>query len=109
MEETDRHGLADQKEDILRVFPRAKTLVSIFLRMNREPIRSPARSIANLEFHHTGDEVNHVARRIVRKLQSQSIGAINPAMGFPMEMDSSGIRKMFSHVRTSIMNPCGAS
>ena len=45
--ELDRRELADQKEDILRVFPRAKTLISIVLRMNREPIRSPARSVAN--------------------------------------------------------------
>jgi hypothetical protein len=33
--------------------------------MNREPIRSPARSVANLEFHHAGDEVNEVARTLV--------------------------------------------
>ena len=33
--------------------------------MNREPIRSPARSIANLEFRHTGDQVNEIARKTV--------------------------------------------
>ena len=36
--------------------------------MNRENVRSSARSIANLEFHHAGDEVNEVARRIVKHL-----------------------------------------
>ena len=35
--------------------------------MNREPIRSPARSVANLEFHHTGDQVNEVARAVVTR------------------------------------------
>jgi len=30
--------------------------------MNRENVRSPARSIANNEFHHTGDEVNDISR-----------------------------------------------
>jgi Fe-S-cluster-containing hydrogenase component 2 len=55
--------------------------------MNREPIRSPARSVANLEFHHTGDHVNEVARKIVTTLERQGVRAINPAMGFPMEMD----------------------
>jgi ferredoxin len=55
--------------------------------MNRDPIRSPARSIANLEFHHVGDEVNAVARRLIEKLETRGIRAINPAMGFPMEMD----------------------
>ena len=55
--------------------------------MNREPIRSPARSVANLEFHHTGDHVNEVARKIVATLERQGVRAVNPAMGFPMEMD----------------------
>ena len=55
--------------------------------MNREPIRSPARSVANLEFHHTGDHVNEVARKVVATLETQGVRAMNPAMGFPMEMD----------------------
>jgi hypothetical protein len=55
--------------------------------MNHENIRSPGRSIANLEFHHTGDHVNEVARRIVAALARQGVRALNPAMGFPMEMD----------------------
>src|SRR5262245_48905963 len=55
--------------------------------MNREPIRSTARSVANLEFHHTGDHVNETARRIVSALEQRGIRAVNPAMGFPMEMD----------------------
>ena len=55
--------------------------------MNREPIRSPARSVANLEFHHAGDEVNEVARKVVAALEREGVRAVNPAMGFPMEMD----------------------
>jgi ferredoxin len=55
--------------------------------MNREPIRSPARSVANLEFHHTGDHVNEIARKIVAALGREGVRALNPAMGFPMEMD----------------------
>ena len=68
-------------------FPPTKTLLSFVCRMNREPIRSPARSVANLEFHHTGDHVNEVARKIVATLEQQGVRALNPAMGFPMEMD----------------------
>ena len=55
--------------------------------MNREPIRSTARSVANLEFHHTGDHVNEVARKVVSALEAKGVRAVNPAMGFPMEMD----------------------
>jgi Fe-S-cluster-containing hydrogenase component 2 len=55
--------------------------------MNREPIRSPARSVANLEFHRSGEHVNDVARAIVAALEARGVRAVNPAMGFPMEMD----------------------
>lgn len=85
--ELSRRELDDQRDDILECFPQGKSLISFVVRMNREPIRSPARSIANLEFHRTGTEVNEIARRIVTALERQGVRAINPAMGFPMEMD----------------------
>ena len=53
--ELGRPEIAEQKDDILAVFPKTKTLASFILRMSRENIRTPARSIANLEFHHTTD------------------------------------------------------
>src|SRR5690606_37180745 len=83
----DNPALDDQRDDILQAFPRTKTLVSLVVRMNQEPIRTPARSVANLEFHHAGDEVNQIGRKLVRGLEERGIKALNPAMGFPMEMD----------------------
>ncbi len=83
--EIDRPEIADQRDEILAIFPRTKTLLSFVCRMNREPIRSPARSVANLEFHGRGDHVNEVAREIVAVLEERSVRALNPAMGFPME------------------------
>jgi len=59
--EIDRAEIADQKADILWLLPKTKTLISFVVRMNRENIRTPARSIANLEFHHTTDETNEAA------------------------------------------------
>ena len=83
--ERDRPEIADQRADIENVFPRTRTLISIVCRMNRENIRTPARSISNLEFHHTTDETNEVARRIVSALEEVRIGAINGgAVGFLM-------------------------
>jgi Fe-S-cluster-containing hydrogenase component 2 len=83
----DRAELDEQRDDIVCCFPHTKALVSFVVRMNREPIRSPARSTANLEFHHAGDEVNAIARSLVAALEQSGVKAINPAMGFPMEMD----------------------
>jgi Fe-S-cluster-containing hydrogenase component 2 len=85
--EIGRPALDDQREDILKAFPHTKTLISFVVRMNREAIRTPARSVSNTEFHHSGDEVNDVARRVVQILEDRGIRAMNPAMGFPMEMD----------------------
>src|SRR5262245_3610315 len=85
--EISRPALDDQRDDILRVFPPTRTLLSFVCRLNREPIRSPARSVANLEFHHSGDHVNEVARKVVAALEKQGVRALNPSMGFPMEQD----------------------
>jgi len=89
--EAGRPAIADQMNDILSVFPGTRTLVSVLLRMNRENIRTPARSIANLEFHHATDEVNEVIRRIVAVLEGAGVRALNGgAAGFPMEADRWG-------------------
>ena len=84
----DHPDLAAHRSNVLTLFPAGKALISIVCRMNRENIRTPMRSIANLEFHHTSDEVNDVARQIVRALDTNGIRAINGgAAGFPMEAD----------------------
>jgi len=83
----ERPEIADQRADILAAFPRAQTLISYVVRMNRESVRSPARSVANLEFHRSGHEVDDVGHRIAAMLEGRGIRAMNPAMGFPMEMD----------------------
>jgi len=80
-------ALDDQRADILRFYPRTRALFAIVCRMNREPVRNPARSVANLEFHATGDEVNDICRGIVAALEREGIPAVNPPMGFPMETD----------------------
>lgn len=83
----DRPELDDQRNDILRVFPGTQTLVSLICRMNRAPVKSVARSAANLEFHQTTDRVNEVTREIVRRLEDDGVSAFNASAGFPMEMD----------------------
>ena len=85
--EIGRPELAKDREDMRSQLPRAQSLISFVCRMNRGPIRSPARSVANVEFHRAGDHVNDVARKIVASLEQRGIRAVNPAMGFPMEMD----------------------
>ena len=82
----DRPELDDQRAEILQFFPSTRTLISIICRMNREPVRNPLRSVANLEFHSTTDRINEIARDIVKVLEDRGHRAINPSAGFPMEM-----------------------
>ncbi len=93
--EVDRPELAKERGDILRFFPHTKALISFVLRMNRGPIQNSARSVANVEFHQSGDRVNETAHRIVAVLEERGIRAVNPAMGFPMEMVNVGSGKLW--------------
>jgi epoxyqueuosine reductase QueG len=83
----DNAALAAERPHIARAFPDTRTLLSIVGRTHREPIRSPARSVANLEFHREGHVIDDIAARIVGRLEELGIRALNPAMAFPMEME----------------------
>jgi epoxyqueuosine reductase QueG len=85
--EIERATIADQQAEILSTFAPTKTLVSFVCRMNKEDVRTPARSIANLEFHANYDHANEVARNIVKALAQIGVRSVNPASAFPMEMD----------------------
>ena len=82
----ERPALAGERPEILGRYPWTKTLLAFVRRMNREPVKSQARSVANLEFHGKGEEVNHISSRIVERLEQAGVRAVNPSMGFPMEM-----------------------
>lgn len=84
--EIERPALRDERAHISQVFAGTRTLLSFVIRMNREPVRSPARSVANQEFHAVYDDVNETARRIVRALEQRGISACNAVAAFPMEV-----------------------
>ncbi|HTF55489.1 MAG TPA: SCP2 sterol-binding domain-containing protein [Pseudonocardia sp.] len=85
--EIERPELAEERPHLEAAFRRPRALISFVCTMNREAVRSPARSASNLEFHLTNHDTNEVARRIVAELESIGVRAFNGAVGFPMEMD----------------------
>jgi len=87
--ELSRPSLDPQRDELLRNYPWTKTLISYVVRMAREPVRGAPRSVANLEFHRAGHEIDEIGAAIVAKLEAQGIRAVNPSMGFPMEMSQS--------------------
>src|SRR5215831_11987179 len=84
--ELTRPALDAQRDEILKNYPWTKSLLSFVVRMAREPVRGAPRSVANLEFHRAGHEVDHIAAAIVAELETRGVRAVNPSMGFPMEM-----------------------
>ncbi len=83
-------ALAGERPHIEAAFPGARTAIAIAVRMQRENVRSPQRSVANQAFHASGHEVDEVCRRIVLALEDRGIRAANPSMAFPMELERVG-------------------
>jgi epoxyqueuosine reductase QueG len=84
----DNPGLASELEHVEAALPGTKSYISLVVRMNRDNVRSTARSVANQEFHRSGELLNEAAHRIVRRLQDAGYRALNPSATFPMEMDN---------------------
>jgi hypothetical protein len=65
-----------------------------------EPVRGAPSSVANLEFHRAGHEVDDIGAEIVARLEARGIPAVNLSMGFPMEM-LPGLRRAAFGLSTS--------
>lgn len=93
--EIDRPALDSEREGIHHVFPRTRTVISLVQVMNRENIQSPARYVANDEFHKTIEDLTHIARKIVKRLNKHGVRGVVPTVGFPMDMNRWGMLKIW--------------
>jgi hypothetical protein len=84
----DNPELASEREHVEGALPGTRSFISLVVKMNRDNVRSPARSVANQEFHRSGELINEAAHRITRTLQEAGYRALNPSATFPMEMDN---------------------
>ena len=104
----DHPDLAEEKEHVLRALPGARSLISLVLKTHPDSLRSPRRSVANLEFHRTGHAVDETARRLAVALSAKGHRTINPAMAFPMEMaEFPGRTWIVSHKRVAVAAQLG--
>ncbi len=83
----DDPALASEREHVDAALPGARSYLSLVVRMNRDNVRSTARSVANQEFHRTGEVINEAAHRLTRTLQDAGYRALTPSATFPREMD----------------------
>src|SRR5512138_257447 len=74
--EIARPALESQRAEILRNYPWTRSLLSFVVRMAREPVRGTPRSVANLEFHRAGEEVNLIGAAIVMELETRGIRSV---------------------------------
>ncbi len=72
---------------IQSAMPSARSVLCIVKRMAQAPIKTPARSLANHEFHAAGKEIGEIGRDIVDRLSELGVTALNTSAGFPMEMN----------------------
>lgn len=84
--EIDRDDISSEKADILRAFPKTKTIISLVYRLNQPQIQSNDRSLPDAEFIAIEAEMETASRTIVKKLRENGIGAVLPANNFPMDM-----------------------
>jgi epoxyqueuosine reductase QueG len=83
----DRDSLSMEREGISHVYSLTRSIISVILANNRENIQSPARYVANQEYHHTGDRTSSVSREILRRLNQLGMRGVVVNLGWPMEMD----------------------
>lgn len=90
----DDCGLADiesaalekEKQEILSLYPKTRTVISIVIKLNRENIQCVSRSVSDHEFVQGFERSNAVARKLTRLLGSNGINALSPSAGFPMDV-----------------------
>ena len=85
--ELDRDSLYKEREGILHVYSLTRSVISIVMANNRENMQSPARYVANEEFHHTGDRISSVSREILRRLNQLGVRGVVVNKDWPMAMD----------------------
>jgi len=86
--EIHRKELADQKTDILSIFPDTQTLLSIIIRLNPENIRSVSRAVSDLEYKEGFHEADRVARNLSARLRQEGVRTSYFASGFPMNLEN---------------------
>ena len=86
--EIQREELADQKADILSIFPETCTLVSLVIRLNPENVRSVSRAISDLEYKEGFHAADKVARNLSARLRLEGVRAAYFASAFPMNLEN---------------------
>lgn len=78
--------LGDEKNEILSVYPKTKSLISLVIRLNRENVQCVSRAVSDLEFLQGFERINGVAKKLAALLTAQKVNTLQPSAGFPMDV-----------------------
>ncbi|GAB6125889.1 4Fe-4S binding protein [Humidesulfovibrio idahonensis] len=84
--ELSRPALDFERQDIIEVYPRTKTLIALAFALNPENMRSSVRNMSSSELHEVSDESARAERRILRRLNAQGVRGVAVPADFPMDM-----------------------
>ncbi|MEK6672121.1 MAG: SCP2 sterol-binding domain-containing protein [Nitrospirota bacterium] len=85
--EIGRKALAPEVEDIKRVFPQTRTIVSIAKKVNQASVQSQAVNVADEEFRRTCDDLSGVCRKTLRRLNGLGVRGVCLSYAFPADMN----------------------
>src|SRR5512144_1721951 len=84
--EIERQALSPERDDMLRIFPGTRTVLSLVKRANREGARSPSLAVADWEFSKVHSGLSDSACGIIRRLNAAGVRGVAMPPGFPMDM-----------------------
>lgn len=85
--EIGRPALKVERGDILRVYPKTRSVISIVKAGNRDNMRSSAVNIADDEFKRNYEDVTRVSREVVKRLNAHGVRGVYNTYGFPSDMN----------------------
>ncbi|HSB34509.1 MAG TPA: SCP2 sterol-binding domain-containing protein [Nitrospirota bacterium] len=84
--EIERPALSAEREDMVRIFPGTRTVLSLVKRANRESAMSPSLPVADWEFAKVNSGLSDSACRIIRRLNEAGVRGVAIPPGFPMDI-----------------------
>lgn len=78
--------LADQRDDILNIFPQTRSLISFVVALNRHAVQTRNKPIINYEAKWGLDRLNDISFKIVRYLNDKGAASLSTVPAFPMDM-----------------------
>ena len=85
--EVSRPALNAERDDIVRLYPRAKTVLVILRAVNRESVQSPGMNLASEEFGRAHDSVTETEKLILRQLNAMGVRGVSTTFAFPADFN----------------------